>query len=180
MKRQSKKWEKTFGTDVPEKGLVFKIYAAAAKLLQSCLTLCDPVDGSPPGSPIPGAFSRQEYWSGLSFPPPMHESESDSHSVVSNSLEPHELYSPWNSRGQNTGVGSLSLLQGDLPNSGIKPRSPAFQMDSLPAEPQVKPKNTGVGSLSLLQQIFATQESEQGYPALQVVSLPTELSGRPC
>ena len=30
------------------------LYAAAAKLLQSCLTLCDPIDGSPPGSPVPG------------------------------------------------------------------------------------------------------------------------------
>ena len=38
--------------------------------------------------------------------------ESESHSVVSDSLQPHELYSPWNSPGQNTGVGSLSLLQG--------------------------------------------------------------------
>ena len=44
----------------------------------------------------------------------------------------------------------------------IKPRSPALQADSLPAEPQGKPKNTGVGSLSLLQQIFLTQESNQG------------------
>ena len=35
-------------------------------------------------------------------------------------------------------------------------------MDSLPAEPQGKPKNTGVGSLVLLQQIFPTQESNQG------------------
>ena len=33
------------------------------------------------------------------------------HSVVSDSLQPHELYSPWNSPGQNTGVGSLSLQQ---------------------------------------------------------------------
>ena len=48
--------------------------AAAAKSLQSCLTLCDPIDGSPPGSPSPG-FSRQEHWSGLPFPSPMHESE---------------------------------------------------------------------------------------------------------
>ena len=39
----------------------------------------------------------------------------------------------------------------DLPNSGIEPRSPILQTDSLPAEPQ--PKNAGVGSLSLLQQI---------------------------
>ena len=38
--------------------------------------------------------------------------ESESHSVMSNSLPPHGLYSQWNSPGQNTGVGSLSLLQG--------------------------------------------------------------------
>ena len=43
-------------------------------------------------------------------------------------------YSPQNSPGQNTGVGSLSLLQGNLPNPGIEPRSPALQEDSLPAE----------------------------------------------
>ena len=48
--------------------------AAAAKSLQSCLTLCDPIDGSPPGSPSLG-FSRQEHWSGLPFPSPVRESE---------------------------------------------------------------------------------------------------------
>ena len=48
--------------------------AAAATSLQSCPTLCDPIDGSPPGSPSLG-FSRQEHWSGLPFPSPMHESE---------------------------------------------------------------------------------------------------------
>ena len=47
--------------------------AAAAKLLQSCPALCDPVDGSPPGSPVPGIL-RQEHWSGLPCPPPVHES----------------------------------------------------------------------------------------------------------
>ena len=51
---------------------------------------------------------------------------------------------------------------GDLPNPGIEPRFPALQMDSLPTEPQGKPKNTGMGSLSLLQGIFPTQESNQG------------------
>ena len=45
---------------------------------------------------------------------------------------------------------------------GIEPRSPTLQADSLPAEPQGKPKNAGVGSLSLLQQIFPTQESNWG------------------
>ena len=48
--------------------------AATAKSLQSCPPLWDPIDGSPPGSPVPG-FSRQEHWSGLPFPSPMHESE---------------------------------------------------------------------------------------------------------
>ena len=52
-----------------------------------------------------------------------------------------------------------------------------MQMDSLPAEPQGKPKNTWVGSLSLLQQI--DPGIEPGSPALQVDSLPTELSGKP-
>ena len=58
--------------------------------------------------------------------------------------------------------GSSCLSSGDLPNPGIKHRSPTLQVDSLPAEPQGKPKNTGVGSLSLLQWIFPTQESNWG------------------
>ena len=40
---------------------------------------------------------------------------------MSNSLRPHVLYSPWNSPGQNTGVGSLSLLQGIFPTRGSNP-----------------------------------------------------------
>ena len=48
--------------------------AAVATSRQSCPTLCDPIDGSPPGSPSQG-FSRQEHWSGLPFPSPMQESE---------------------------------------------------------------------------------------------------------
>ena len=47
------------------------------------------------------------------------ESESESCSVVSNSLQSHGLYSPWNSPDQNTGVGSLSLLQGIFPTQGL-------------------------------------------------------------
>ena len=54
------------------------------------------------------------------------------------------------------------LSPGDLPDPGIKHSSPAVQVDSLPAEPQGKPKNTGVGSLFLLQQIFSTQEWNWG------------------
>ena len=73
--------------------------------------------------------------------------KSESHSVVSNSLWPH-------------GLNSLFLLQGIFPTQGSNPGLP--QVDSLPAEPQGKPKNTGVGSLCFLQQIFPTQESNRG------------------
>ena len=45
----------------------------------------------------------------------MVENESESRSVMSDSLQPHWLYSPWNSPGQNTGIGSLSILQGIFP-----------------------------------------------------------------
>ena len=51
-------------------------------------------------------------------------SESESHSVLSDSLQPHGLYSPWNSPGQNTGVGSLSLLQVIFPAQGSNPGLP--------------------------------------------------------
>ena len=43
---------------------------------------------------------------------------------MSNSLQPHEVYSPWNSPGQNTGVGSLSLLQEIFPTQGLNPGLP--------------------------------------------------------
>ena len=65
----------------------------AKVLVQSCLTLFDPVDCRPQ-APLSMGFPRQEDWSGLSF-----------------------------------------LSPGDLPNPGIKPRSPALQADSLPSEP---------------------------------------------
>ena len=44
------------------------IHAAAAKSLQSCLTLCDPIDSSPPGSPVPGILqARTLEWVAISF-----------------------------------------------------------------------------------------------------------------
>ena len=95
-------------------------------------------------------------WRGKAKLLPVFTSDSESSSVMSDSAI------PWNSPGQNTGVGSLSFSPGDRPNSGIEPRSPVLQADSLPAEPQGKPQNAGVGSLSLLQRIFPTQESIQG------------------
>ena len=92
-----------------------------SKVTQSCPTLSDPVDCSPPGSSIHGIFQARV-------------------------LE-------W---------GAIAFSRGVLINPGIEPRSLTLQMDSLPAEPQVKYKNTEVGSLSLLQQLFLTQESNWG------------------
>jgi len=51
---------------------------------------------------------------------------------------------------------------GDCPNTGLEPRSPALQVDSLQSEPPEKSKNTRVGSLSLLQGIFLPQELNWG------------------
>ena len=52
----------------PTWGMVAMSAAAAAKSLQSCLTLCDPVDGSPPGSPIPGILqARTLEWVAIFF-----------------------------------------------------------------------------------------------------------------
>ena len=82
--------------------------------------------------------------------------------VVSNSLQPYGLYGPWNSPGQNTGVGSLSLLQGIFSTQGPNPGLSHNRADSIATEPLGKLKKTGVGNLSLPQQIFLTQGSNQG------------------
>ena len=66
----------------------------------------------------------------------------------------------------------------DLPNPGIEARSPMFQEDSLPGEPQGKPKNTGVSSLSLLEQIFLTA-SNQGLLHCRRILYQLSYQGRP-
>ena len=49
-------------------GVAQSLHAAAAKSLQSCLTLCDPIDGNPPGSPVPGILqARTLEWVAISF-----------------------------------------------------------------------------------------------------------------
>ena len=50
-------------------------------------------------------------------------------------LQPSRLLCPWDSPGKNTGVGSLSLLQGSFPTQGLNPGLPHWQADSLPSEP---------------------------------------------
>ena len=106
--------------------------------------------------------------------------ESESHSVVYDSLWLLGLYSPWNSLGQNTGVGSFSLLQGIFPTQEIEPMSPALQANSLPAEPQGKPKNTGVGSLSFLQQLFPTQGLNRGLLHCRLILYQLSYQGISC
>ena len=69
-------------------------------------------------------------------------------------------------------------FSGDIPNSGIEPRSPALQADSLPAEPPGKPK-----ILEWVAYPFSSRSSRPGIklgsPALQEDSLPAELPGKP-
>ena len=99
-------------------------------------------------------FSRQEYWSGLPFISPGDLPnpgiEPGSPALQANTLpsepagKPHGLYITLNpnpnpnSPDQNTGVASLSLLQGIFQTQGSDP-SPALHTDSLPAEPPGKP-----------------------------------------
>ena len=117
----------------------------------SCVTLCDPMDCSLLGSSVHGILqARILGWVAIPFTrgssrhrdqirvscitgsfftnwatkEAQSSYESESRSVVSNSLWPHGLYSPWNSPGQNTGLGSLCLLQGIFPTQGLSPGLP--------------------------------------------------------
>ena len=83
-------------------------------------------------------------------------------SVVSDFLQPHGPYSPWNPPGQKTGVGSLSPLQGIFPTQGSNPGLQHCKWILYQLRHKGSPKNAGVGSLSLLQRIFLMQESNRG------------------
>ena len=61
-------WKKTLLSKQEESTIRKQFAAAAAKSLQSCPTLCDPIDGSPPGSPVPGILqARTLQWVAISF-----------------------------------------------------------------------------------------------------------------
>ena len=66
-------------------------------------------------------------WLWLRSRTPYCQVKSESQSVASDSLWPQGLYSPWNSPGQNTAVGSLSLLQGIFPTQGMNPGLPHYR-----------------------------------------------------
>ena len=91
--------------------------AAAAKSLQSCPTLCDSIDGSTPGSPVPGILqARTLEWVAISFSSAWKGKWKWSCSVVSDSLRPHglqptRLLHPWDFPGKSTGVGWHCLLE---------------------------------------------------------------------
>ena len=104
--------------------------------------------------------------------------KSESLSVVSDSLRPHGLNSPWESPGQNAEVGSLSLLQGIFPTQGSNPgllycRWILYQLSH--REAQEYQRGQPVPSLGDLPDPGIKPAS----PTLQVDSLPTELSGKP-
>ena len=99
-------------------------------------------------------------------------------SVMSNSLWPHGLYSLWNSLGQNTGVGSLSLLRGIFSTQGSKP--------GLLHCRQILYHLSHQGSPKILEWVaypfskgLPDPGIKPGFPALQADSIPTELSGKP-
>ena len=80
----------------------------------------------------------------------------ESRSVIANSLWPHGPYSPWNSPGQNTGEGSLSLLQGIFPTQGSNPGLPHCRRILYHLSHKGSPRILE-GSISLLQLIFLTR-----------------------
>ena len=85
-------------------------YAPTAKSLQSCPTLCNPIDSSPPGSPVPGILqARTLEWVAISISNAESEMWKWSRSVVSYCLRPHglqpsRLLHPWDFPGKSTGV----------------------------------------------------------------------------
>ena len=94
--------------------------AAAAKSLQSCPTLLDPIDGSQPGSPVLGILqARTLEWVAISFSNALKWKVKVRHSVVSDSSRPHglqptRLLHPWDCPGKSTGVGCHCLLRQSL------------------------------------------------------------------
>ena len=107
-----------------------------------------------------------------------------SHSVASNTLQPHglqpaRLFCLQGFSRQDYQSELPCPPPGDLPNPGIRPKSPALQADSLLSEPPGKSENTGVGSLFLLQGIFPTQETNGGLLHCRCILFQLSYQGSP-
>ena len=104
--------------------------------------------------------------------------ESESRSVMSDSLKPHGLYSSRNSPDQITGVGSLSLLQGIFPTQGLSPGLPHCRWILYQLSQQGSPR-----ILEWVTYPFSSRSSQPrnqtGVSCIAGDSLPTELWGKP-
>ena len=95
------------------------VAAATAKLLQSCPTLCHPIEGSPLGSPVPGILqARTLEWFAISFSSAWKwkvkvKSLSCVRLFATHGLQPTRLLCPWDFPGKSTGVGCHCLLHSD-------------------------------------------------------------------
>ena len=94
-------------------------------------------------------------------------------------LQPHGLCSPWNSPGWNTGVGSLSLLQGIFPTQGSNPGLLHSKWILYQLSQKGSPRKLEWGSLSLLQGIFPTQESKRGFLHFRQILYQLSYQGSP-
>ena len=131
-----------------------------SKFAQSCLTLCDPMDHSPPGSSVHGDSPGKNTGVGC-------------HALLqgifaTQGLNPSLPHCRWILY-QLSHQGSPRILEWvayPFSRGSSQPRNRSgvscLTGESLPAEPAGKPKNTAVGSLSLLQQSFPTPESHCG------------------
>ena len=118
-------------------------------------------------APVSMRFSRQGYWSGLPLPSPEDlpnpgiQPRSTALQADSLLTELQGKHSTWNSPGQNTGVGSLSLLQGIFPTQGLKPGLLHCRWILYQLSHKGSPRILEWGAYPF-SWIFLTQESNQG------------------
>ena len=112
-------WNTYWNLDCPmyKVNLPKDVMLCYAKSLQSCPTLCDPIDGSPPGSPVPGILqARTLEWAAISFSNAWKwkvkvKSLSRVRLLATHGLQPNRLLRPWDFPSKSTGVGCHRLLR---------------------------------------------------------------------